>query len=327
MILILSRENDYSTNKVLDWLEYYNVSYIRYNAENTIDNIEFNNEGLLIEFNGARQKKKIDLILIKAYWYRRGNFSFSQNKINLESFTFKLTEHLWQEAHDLSYSIHNTITTLKPGVGNIFNNKLLKIDVLRIATNCGIKTPDTIVTNARSSLCAFKKLHESIITKSISNGIFWKQKDLGSIIGYTIEITDDLLPRIPKFFFSSLLQKKIQKKYDLRIFFLDGDFYSMAIFSQNDPQTKVDFRNYNFKKPNRKVPFKLPEVQENLLRKLTTVLGCNCASIDMLLDTNNNYYFLEINPVGQYGMVSEPCNYYLDKKIAEKLIQLSNEKV
>jgi hypothetical protein len=30
--------------------------------------------------------------------------------------------------------------------------------------------------------------------------------------------------------------------------------------------------------------------------------------------------FLEVNPTGQYGMVSDPCNYYLDKKIAEYLI-------
>ena len=40
----------------------------------------------------------------------------------------------------------------------------------------------------------------------------------------------------------------------------------------------------------------------------------------MILNKNNEYVFLEINPVGQYGMVSEPCNYFLDKKIAHYLI-------
>jgi hypothetical protein len=31
--------------------------------------------------------------------------------------------------------------------------------------------------------------------------------------------------------------------------------------------------------------------------------------------------FLEVNPVGQFGMVSAPCNYHLEKKVAELLIR------
>jgi len=42
-------------------------------------------------------------------------------------------------------------------------------------------------------------------------------------------------------------------------------------------------------------------------------------SIDIIVDNNGKYYFLEINPVGQFGMVSIPCNYYLEKKIANYL--------
>ena len=34
-----------------------------------------------------------------------------------------------------------------------------------------------------------------------------------------------------------------------------GTFYSSAIFSQNDPKTSVDFRNYNKDKPNRTPPY------------------------------------------------------------------------
>jgi hypothetical protein len=32
------------------------------------------------------------------------------------------------------------------------------------------------------------------------------------------------------------------------------------------------------------------------------------------------YVFLEVNPIGQFGMVSAPCNYNLEKKIAQYLI-------
>ena len=46
---------------------------------------------------------------------------------------------------------------------------------------------------------------------------------------------------------------------------------------------------------------------------------------------NNNilqvqeFVFLEVNPVGQFGWVSKNCNYYLEKKIALKLINLKKK--
>lgn len=49
-------------------------------------------------------------------------------------------------------------------------------------------------------------------------------------------------------------------------------------------------------------------------------------SIDIIRGVDNNYYFLEVNPVGQFGMVSNPCNYNIEEKFALKLIELQNEK-
>jgi glutathione synthase/RimK-type ligase-like ATP-grasp enzyme len=42
-------------------------------------------------------------------------------------------------------------------------------------------------------------------------------------------------------------------------------------------------------------------------------------SLDILKDKNGKYYFLEVNPIGQFGMVSKPCNYYIEEQIAEFL--------
>lgn len=54
-----------------------------------------------------------------------------------------------------------------------------------------------------------------------------------------------------------MVQEKLEKKYELRIFYLNGKMYPMAIFSQKDNQTQLDFRNYNWEKPNRMEPCKL----------------------------------------------------------------------
>jgi hypothetical protein len=35
--------------------------------------------------------------------------------------------------------------------------------------------------------------------------------------------------------------------------------------------------------------------------------------------------FLEVNPVGQFGMVSRPCNYQLERKVAELLLRKEDD--
>ncbi|MFM2393606.1 MAG: grasp-with-spasm system ATP-grasp peptide maturase [Bacteroidota bacterium] len=48
-------------------------------------------------------------------------------------------------------------------------------------------------------------------------------------------------------------------------------------------------------------------------------------SIDFVLTKEGDFGFLEINPVGQFGMVSFPCNFHLEKKIALFLKNLINK--
>ena len=43
-------------------------------------------------------------------------------------------------------------------------------------------------------------------------------------------------------------------------------------------------------------------------------------SIDFILTPKKEYIFLEINPAGNIEMVSEPCNYYIEKRIAEQIL-------
>ena len=98
----------------------------------------------------------------------------------------------------------------------------------------------------------------------------------------------------------------------------------MAIFNQNDNKTKVDFRKFNQKNPNRMIPYQLNEKIQIKLKKLMKKVGLNMGSIDLLMSTKDKIYFLEINPVGQYDFVSKSCKYDLDYRIAKYLI---NEKI
>ncbi len=137
---------------------------------------------------------------------------------------------------------------------------------------------------------------------------------------YTSELCEDDINALDEQFYPTQFQERIEKKYEVRTFYLDGEFYSMAIFSQNSQQSKVDFRNNNLDSLNRYVPYKLSKEIEDKVTRFMKQIKLNCGSIDLICDKMNRYHFLEVNPVGQFGFVSYTCNYNLEKKIAKYLM-------
>ncbi|WP_238586871.1 hypothetical protein [Chryseobacterium sp. Leaf405] len=119
-------------------------------------------------------------------------------------------------------------------------------------------------------------------------------------------------------FFITFFQEKIEKDFEIRSFYLKGEIWSMAIFSQNDDNTKVDSRKYNGKIINRNVRYNLPKDLEEKIILLMNKLDLSSGSLDFI-KSGNKFYFLEVNPVGQFGNVSFYCNYDLAYKLAENL--------
>lgn len=138
---------------------------------------------------------------------------------------------------------------------------------------------------------------------------------------YTSVVNDDDIKALSDTFFPSLFQRYIAKKFELRVFYLDNEFHSCAIMSQLDPQTMVDFRDYNKLKPNRIEPFLLPSNIKNKINLLMKKNNMRLGVIDLIYGEDNKYVFLEVNPIGQFGNISRYCFSNLEKIIAKKLIQ------
>lgn len=254
-------------------------------------------------------------------WYRRGEFFVENIPVRLrdKEMNEDIKSQINNEKRVLSDYLYNKLdeSNIKK-IGNYYKTiNLNKLRVLQKANEAGLRTPATIITTIKSELEAFAKQYLNIISKAISDVKAFEYKDEGYIYTYTSDVND--FDSIEDEFFPTLFQEKIQKKYELRIFYLHGNIYPMAIFSQNDKQTKTDFRNYNYQVPNRNVPYKLPKVLSIKIKKLMNMIGLDTGSIDMIIDKKNNFFFLEVNPVGQYDMVSYPCNYNLHREIAKYL--------
>ena len=136
---------------------------------------------------------------------------------------------------------------------------------------------------------------------------------------YSIEFDNSELSMFSEVIYPSMLQAYIDKKFEIRTFYLRGELYSMAIFSQNDDKTKLDFRNYNDDFPNRMIPYQMPEDMTIKIRSFMNAINLNTGSLDFIMTNKDEYFFLEVNPAGQYGMIEAHCFYSLDEKIANYL--------
>jgi len=50
-------------------------------------------------------------------------------------------------------------------------------------------------------------------------------------------------------------------------------------------------------------------------------LNLETDSVDLIEGVDGQRYVPELSPVGQFGMVSHPCNYRLERRIAQYLIE------
>lgn len=332
MIIIFSNNQDYSTFQVVQWLEYLtDIKVLRINSGDLNRElkrrvlIKGQNAGLEFEIGS----EKFSLSEIQAVWVRKGKNWLSDEFFRIElcehtGLANYLTEKMKKERQKLGDFINYIIARTKPVLGTLFNSDLNKLIVLDQARSAGLAVPDFVVSNSKSTLIDFlNEVKDGIITKSLSDGVYHFDHDIDQkgYFTYTEELKTGDLEVLKEVLTPSFVQKKIEKSYELRVFYLEGELYAMAIFSQSNESTKVDFRKYNSNKPNRAVPYLIPAGESQKIKKMFDLLDLNTGSMDLIVDSNDVFYFLEINPVGQFGMVSTPCNYMLEKKIALNLIE------
>lgn len=309
MVYIFSIENDFSTSEVIDWILYLGHDYCRINSIVDLDKYLAEND---ILSNSELHTE------VTSVWYRRTPkldlpTSVTENptvdnciRVYVRSEQLGLLNSVFSRFQDKKWL--NKWNNCSPG----------KLNQLLIAEKAGLDVPDTCIVNTKKHLQSFKEKNKEIIIKSIQDVVPFEING-DSYLQYTKILEKADIDELTDCFFPCLCQKAIDKNLEIRTFFIDGHCYSMAICSSFDEQTKIDFRRYNDKYPNRTIPYQLPrQIEQNICVFMKT-MDLNCGSLDFILDNSGTYYFLEVNPVGQFGMVSSPCNYYLEREIARFL--------
>lgn len=332
MICILSQSFiEGTTELVLDWLRSWGVPHVRLNATDIAKANHGNGAVYSINKNEASVRLKIDgeevnTSDIKVVWFRRWAYSadvsvpriFDDPSYRSDSNVFFASNHLFKELQGVTKFLLTSLSSAK-WLGDPKNSAPNKLVVLKMAVEAGLDVPDTLVTADPDELRRFIEKHGAVITKPIGDMLLvsFDEREHGT---YTSVIDDEFLAQHRQYAaFPSLYQEKLEKRYEVRTFYLDGKCYSMAMFTQQKVATQSDFRKYCYEDPNREVPYQLPASIEASIKELMDNLHLDTGSIDIVRTLDGRYVFLEVNPVGQFGMVSVPCNYHLERKVAKYL--------
>jgi ATP-GRASP peptide maturase of grasp-with-spasm system len=315
-------DNNPSYKNVIDWL-YFKKANVEF-----IDGQDFFEDGKnwSVNINSESIIENLDTFKQKSIWFR----GFLKHRYHFKS-TFDGVESNIDNLNELRRRLGQETTKITTQVFKQYSNcyqlpkfdslKIDKYSVLKLAKKVGLSVPNSIITNSVEKLTSFLKQNGDAITKSLHESIYFSNKTEIIFYGNEKVTLKEVLNLKNKTFFPSLFQKYIEKEIEIRTFYIENKFYSMAIFYQLDRKTSTDFRNYNDQKPNRFVPYKLPKEIEEKIHVLMTKLDLNTGSIDFIKTAKAEFVFLEVNPTGQFGFTSKPCNYYLEEIIANTLIQ------
>lgn len=338
VVLVVTDGRDYSIKEISEWLLYYttqlkfqlivlNVSdndlEIKKGNINAKTDLTFGISNTDIEF---KLSAVIGILFRQAALRIYGHTGVISNSGTSTDIRSRVYNYLMAHEANIRWLLLNLFSE-KNIIGFDSGSFINKLDVLRIAAETGLKIPPTILTSDKADLLDFyHRQKKQLITKSIGIGLkFFDLENNQRFHQLTHLLNDDDFKKIPDRFSLTLVQKSIEKKFEIRTFYLDGICYSWALLSQSNEKTRTDYRNYDWDNPTRVIPFALPDQIERKVHKLMKRLQLRTGSIDFIYSAKGEYIFLEVNPAGQYGHNSDASNTSLDKKIAESLI-FNNER-
>lgn len=296
-ILIITGNNDQTASEVIKWIYFFDktAQIIRLNTDLLFEKYGIQQKSIEspIYFSTDEETFSTDEISVVWFWkwFRKNKFINDKLRLPL-NVKYAINDNIKAEENVfMQYFANNLDSFGCTWLNKLSINELNKLEQLQIANKIGLKIPNTFLRTKLEK----NDLLVSNITKPMSNCLSVKIKE-NHFTTFTSRVKADF---IKNDFLISLFQQEIEKELEIRIFYLDKKCYSIAIFSQFDTQTSIDFRNYNFSKPNKIECYRLsPEIIEKI-KLIMEYFNLQSGSLDFILDKQGNYIFLEINPSGQ----------------------------
>lgn len=312
MILCITHSNDfYNIDIFFEYLTSKNIPHFRLNSDrmNHLQKISIteNSFELTDEYGNSLRSEEI-----KAVWHRKAW------KITVPEELDKDYERIFlNEYGSLRYNLHTFLENI-PWINpyeqerKIDGNKLYQ---LKVAQRNQLVIPKTLFSNDEKKITEF--FYEHCNGKAVAklHGVIEKSMSGENLLSTTI-IDEENLEFISDIEYCPMIfQPYVEKEYELRIVYLDGMFFTGKINNSEHVDWRVSPGNHFWS------AYELPEDIKSRLTLMMKEMGLYMGAIDMIKGKDGNYYFLEVNPQGEWGMLQKELHFPITESIADNLIK------
>lgn len=297
MFLIVTSKDDVTADYLIERLKERSINFFRFHPEDLLNQFEVGLsvgqsrlEACILDKATSRE---LDLSSVNGAYYRKPKLP-DCSSIDFPEFARKeLAETLtalWSVVPSQNWLNH-------PSRLKIAGNKFAQ---LTKAQALGFSIPDTLIETRSREIVSFAgKNQNHVVTKSMSMGSL---DPAGSRIVFTSIITNDDLAMFAEkcSLVPLLVQQRIAKLADIRITVVGEKVFAVAIYPKSEC---VDWRldHINAQNGLHHESVRIPSDIQNRCIELTTSLGLRFSCIDLLLGRDETYYFLEVNPNGNWA--------------------------
>lgn len=318
MILIVTSKRDLTSDFIVLELQRRGLPYLRVNTEDLPRGTFYCRPGIDDTWHFELEGVPFDLAHVKAAYFRRPGTPEPLSEINEAERPYSAAE--WQA----------TLQSLYWAIGDRWLNAPYaialaedKIRQLTQARKLGFLIPNTLIGNSPPEALAFaagggvigKPLRNAVVSGPCSDRVVFTSR-------VAIDVHTDLLAisACPL-----ILQQEIKKRYDVRVTVVGDRVFAATIDSQSNPDTEVDWRKTSTPDLPHSTYVLPPEVAKACVT-LTKSLGLRFGALDFVLDLAGQFWFLEVNPNGQWAWIETRTGHPIAGAIVAELERIANDR-
>ena len=307
--LIVSSTIDFSTDLVCYQLMEDKAKFYRLNRDEFLKHkivVDLQKKSMIIVIEDEEYEAQFENL--KGIYFRAPVFLRTQTKAEL-TVNEQLERNQWNSFLRNMIVFKNAIWINNPVSTYRAENKMFQ---LCVAEECGLQVPLTYVSNFAETDLEFNKKY---IVKSLDTALFYDMKNSKEMFTYSnvvsgVELQEYDLTSAPVF-----IQEFLNPKIDCRITYIHEKIFPMKILQNGhgmygDWRLRKDELEY--------VPFELPTYVENAICKIMKKLDLNFGGIDLAI-VADEYYFIEVNPTGEWGWLEVKTGMKISQAIKKAL--------
>lgn len=321
MLLFVDRRQDPHADLVEAECRKQGIEYFRLCTEEYPESIALSASYTEQGFRGeiVQGSTSLDLDRVKGFWYRRPGTPIAHEDLDPEYRAYVVSESM--------HMIQGLFGALRDRnwVNHPFDEEAAsrKLRQLKYAQRIGMKIPQTLVSNHPELILDFaRKIGGPVLIKSFDQLVVDRDDKDGPVdLGFYASLAslEDLvanqhdLQRAPLIF-----QEYVPKRREWRIVSIGKKLFAAAIYSQERGDTIVDYRQ-NIEAC-RMEPMSLPSQVESSIHEMNACFNLKMAHYDFIETTDGDFYFLEVNPGGQWGWLQERLNFPIAQQLIKQLM-------